>query len=675
MAHVWLDADRFAATASITRRAASKVLLASRSESSPFWRGASLVVREVRSRGGRSGIAYQVRLDSLPPELQEAWKVLQAPCESRLCHGPKAQWQREFWRDLLDPIASVGKHSRERGELISIAAGKRYFAASGKPFRVSVRNIQRKLENYEKSASVAVLGRTKRIDTGMRRTVLSRRWDAAVRADLTDAEMAEIAEKLRRHVRGLVAEGSGGKELKSFSAHKLADMTIAAGVKIARADAAFQLPDNVFQNERDYRQLYLYRKDRKAYEDTVRPRVKRSRQGLAPMAIVVGDVHPLDIVRLREDGSEVYGKAIAWLDVATNRIWMDILFLEKGKGIRNADVIQSFIRMCAAWGAPSALYLDNGSEYNFAEFVDDALKLVKDVQVGGAGAEDRVSQIVRARAYNAAAKPIEGIFGVLETNYFSGLDGWVGGDRTRKKITNVGRPPAPFLGTEDDLRGQIEGCLKRYHHSPQKGSLKGRSPVAVLKAAIDAGWRMTAIDEASFRVAFAVEKIVVVKQGRIRHGGQLWSCDELSAFVGDRVTILVPKFDQWNRLPLKDRDGQLLGFAAPVREYGFLEKAGAAASHRAARANIKGLHRLAKKADSVSRAEEGATVAAALPVYPVAPIGARLTLSPHATAIERAVSISDDDAFTERHRAKEEKQRRENAKRKAFHNRILRKPE
>ena len=668
MSYVWLASAELGSLAGIALRNASVAI--AKGARGETWRGASLIVREVRSRGGRSGIAYQVRLDSLPPELQEAWKALQAPCESRLCHGPKAQWQREFWRDLLDPIASADKHTRERGELISVAAGKRYFAASGKPFRVSVRNIQRKLEAYEASASVAVLGRTKRIDTGMKRTILSRQWDSTVRTDLTEAQMADMAEKLRRHIRGLVAEGSGGKELRSFTAHRLADMTIAAGVKIARSDAAFQLPDNVFKAERDYRQLYLYRKDRKAYEDTVRPRVKRTRQSLAPMAIVVGDVHPLDIVKLRDDGSEVYGKAIAWLDVATNRIWLDILFLQKGKGIRNADVIRSFIRMCAAWGCPSALYLDNGSEYNFAPFVDDALKLVQDIQMRGVNGNDRVSRIVRARAYNAAAKPIEGIFGVLEGNYFSGLEGWVGGDRTRKKITNVGKPPAPFLGSEDDLRGQIEGCLKRYHHSPQKGSLEGKSPIAAYQAGIDAGWQMTAIEEKSFRIAFSEEKVAIVKQGRIQHRGRLWSCDELTSYVGDRVTILVPKFEGWNRLPLKDADGNVFGFASPVREYGFLETEGAAASHRAAKANVAGLRAIAKKADSVSRAKEGAIVASALPDYPVAPIGATISLSSQAAEIDRGLTITEEDYFDEKRAAQQKKLRAENARSTALLARI-----
>ncbi|QJP12373.1 hypothetical protein G3545_01055 [Starkeya sp. ORNL1] len=83
------------------------------------------------------------------------------------------------------------------------------------------------------------------------------------------------------------------------------------------------------------------------------------------MQLVVGDVHHLDMVMLREDGSEAWPKAIAWLDQATNRIRLDLLLLGKGEGIRNADVIASFIRMTQdpAWGMPRGLYLDNESEY------------------------------------------------------------------------------------------------------------------------------------------------------------------------------------------------------------------------------------------------------------------------------------------------------------------------
>jgi hypothetical protein len=47
--------------------------------------------------------------------------------------------------------------------------------------------------------------------------------------------------------------------------------------------------------------------------------------------------------------------------------------------------------------------------------------------------------IVRAKPYNARAKPIEGIFGVLETHHFAKLPGWVGGNRMKSKTANIGR--------------------------------------------------------------------------------------------------------------------------------------------------------------------------------------------------------------------------------------------
>jgi hypothetical protein len=34
--------------------------------------------------------------------------------------------------------------------------------------------------------------------------------------------------------------------------------------------------------------------------------------------------------------------------MATNRIWLDLILLEKGKGITNAHVIRSFVNMVEA---------------------------------------------------------------------------------------------------------------------------------------------------------------------------------------------------------------------------------------------------------------------------------------------------------------------------------------
>ena len=97
-------------------------------------------------------------------------------------------------------------------------------------------------------------------------------------------------------------------------------------------------------------------------------------------------------------------KGIAWLDAGTRRVRIDLVLCEPGTAIRNADLIDSFIAMTQDphWGMPAKLYLDNGSEYRFAEFLPDALKLA------GLDCEgfDRGKPLIRATAYNAAAKGI-----------------------------------------------------------------------------------------------------------------------------------------------------------------------------------------------------------------------------------------------------------------------------
>ncbi|MCK0195553.1 hypothetical protein MWN34_01355 [Ancylobacter sp. 6x-1] len=49
-------------------------------------------------------------------------------------------------------------------------------------------------------------------------------------------------------------------------------------------------------------------------------------------------MHHIEIVIRREDGSEAWPKAIAWLDMATKRIRMDLVLLDNRKGVRNADM-------------------------------------------------------------------------------------------------------------------------------------------------------------------------------------------------------------------------------------------------------------------------------------------------------------------------------------------------
>ncbi len=94
------------------------------------------------------------------------------------------------------------------------------------------------------------------------------------------------------------------------------------------------------------------------------PSIRRDYSTLLPRRIVVGDVHPVNIMMRREDGTVDYPQAIAWYDVATNEIHMTFVLCDPGESIRREHVAQSFEAMVDEWGLPEMLYLDNGSEYS-----------------------------------------------------------------------------------------------------------------------------------------------------------------------------------------------------------------------------------------------------------------------------------------------------------------------
>lgn len=622
----WLNSASFSRVGMISERKARLAL--ARAVSGATWRGTSLAVRTIRGRGGRAGLQYEVRLDSLPHDLQLRFKDAYGEAPSQLSHGPKAQEEREFWYHVIAPALAQPKGSRERGQAIREAAAQERWRPGRKPFRVSERSIQRKLDDYE-AHGLAGLGRAKRADAGDPITIISRRWDRAVSFD--DAEKRRLARLVRDYIGGLHAAGKSAAILAELAALRLQKLSREAGCDLDIETC--RLPSHFIGALRIHRRQALKKRDRKAYEDR-KPRIRRTREGMAPMSIIVGDVHPVDIVLSRDDGSTAHARAIGWLDMATNRIWLDLILLEKGKGITNAHVIRSFVNMVDAWGAPGALYLDNGSEYNWAPFIDDALKLIGDNGKRLIGsAELRQSQITRAQPYNAAAKPIEGIFAVLERTYFQAIPGWIAGDRMKKKTSSVGGKVEPFPGSFDDFRTIINMQLALYHRMPQRGTLKGRSPDQVYTAAVSAGWERTTVAADAFRVAFSTAVEKTVRQGSITHAGDRWTCAELIRWQEDKITVRVPKYEEWTRLPLFDRLGDLIGFAEPDRAYHPFDKAGAIEARERSRMHGQEVAALGREVPKLNLLHERAGLLASQPSPTEAPAGKRLAASDQAMRI------------------------------------------
>jgi hypothetical protein len=640
----WITASDFAALAGISERKARLGLHRIVSGKTRSWRGAALVVRTVPGRGGRSGLRYEVRVDSLPAELQVAWRERNARNlgAAVLRSDDAANRDRDFWATVLGPALAHPRHSRERGQAIKeIAARLHLFPGHPHAKPLSERTIRRQIAAFD-ACGLAGLQKRARADRGRKRVTISMRWDKAVTFD--DATRQRIAARLRDKVRSLCRSGYMLSKVRYYAFIELSKLTREAGFDGGERELRriCQIPREMVAAERHLAKVARFERDRKAHEDA-KPRVRRTAAGLLPMQVVVGDVHPMDILVSRDDGSTAHARMVGWMDVATRRVFLSLFLLDRGRGIINAHVIRSFIAMVAEWGLPRLLYLDHGAEYNFVDFISDALKLA------GSGLEiyDRRSGTIRAKPYNAAAKPIEWFFGLFERLYLSEVPGWIGGDRMKSKTANVGLPPAPFPYAFEQLGPLVEAHRTIYHNQPQKG-LGGRSPAEAFAAAVAGGWQRTDIDPLALRVAFSTSETRRVTQGRVSVNGRLWTCPELHSYLGDKVTVLIPKYEDWSFLPLKDEAGRWLGNAVEDRAYAFLDPEGAREAQRRDR-RYKGAIRAAGRAvKPVDRIGEVFAAAALMPSTPAVPSAGLVSISEDHAAIGR--TFVEDGAARERRR-------------------------
>jgi hypothetical protein len=117
----WIGSEDFAELYGITARAARKALRAVKN-GKPY-NGKSLEMREVPGRGGRAGVQYQVRVDSLPSNLQEhlkaAPKALPAPFK-----GSFTSLERTLLDDLIAPAIAFPARTDARSKAIVAASQK-----------------------------------------------------------------------------------------------------------------------------------------------------------------------------------------------------------------------------------------------------------------------------------------------------------------------------------------------------------------------------------------------------------------------------------------------------------------------------------------------------------------------------------------------------------------------
>ena len=398
------------------------------------WRGAALKVITERGAGGNAGLRYLVAVDSLPADLRV--KLADAPDDepdtdadtmAELPYLSERQCnQAQLRRDIVRIAKLIGAQEAAKIEWRT-QYGMRRFGKTA---------IYRWMQLEEEGGVLALISQA-RSDRGARRYHVSRAFDGAFTGTAT--QLQRIQREVETLAKSLYASNLKASEAKvtracsalllqhAFKAGLKGDETALKRVCHLSGDWAARFAVK--------KHLATYDKDRKDYSDKSKPRITRGIDGTIPADVVYGDVHPADFSFVAADGTDIRVRVIAWQDHATRRMNAYPVFFTSGRGVRQGDIVESFIALTQDpfWGMPKTLYLDNGGEYNCLDAITDAMTV--------SGWPEKARPIVKAMPYNGAAKgSIESAFRTLELS-FAAIPGWIGGDRMKKKTHSEGKTP------------------------------------------------------------------------------------------------------------------------------------------------------------------------------------------------------------------------------------------
>lgn len=644
----WITTRQLAALAGIDERTARSVAAASLCGKA--WKGAAMQVR-------REGKPLLIYAPSLPEDLRAIWhksyeegtrvkSPATLPLPSPAAYSKKLVesylWQQ--WRlDLIAPALIEPKYSEDRGKALRALAGKEFTKPNGTTCRPSLATLHGWVKRFEEAGEQA-LARKER-DEKAPRVLVNRRWDRE--CPLPHKKKAELSDEIALYVRSLWANGAPGwARVNQLASVKLFNLSRSAGWNEATPDNC-QLGRPFVDKSSAAKLVAIKEKNAKLFYDRFVQHIHRTRKNLNPGDDVVADVHPLDVQR-RIDGRIVHARLISWLDLATYDLFVTLVILPPGRGIRQEDVASSFVDMVLAWGLPKRLRIDNGSEYNwnamlrgfetlaalvraFADFSTALLgKGEADAMIDGSQFKP-VNAISKARPYNARAKQIEGVFGIVERFFFSMMPGWIAGDRTNKRTHNVGKAPRPYDGEDKDFEKDFSICLDLYRNTRQAD---GSSPNDKRRAAYAAGFRPVTISRHDLMFAFSEVRKCTVQTGGIAVDGAWYRADVLIPLVTKRVEIRVAKWDL-SHVFYVDEEHHLHAIP-PAHKFAQDDLAGAKEQGRMARVMNLHVRELKARTRPVDLLIETAAVNDALPPPPELPEGIAISTT-EGTAIAAAI--------------------------------------
>lgn len=564
---IWLSSKHFAELVDISRRKATQALC--RAIGGRPWRGTNLSVRMVSGRGGKSSERYEVALSSLSVELQSRfWGLSEARPDTCAILAHVSPGAATHTRSNLERVSveagasmlvqSLHKHPdlpavSERRELATnqgAVALSRFAiietalaAPARSPERAALlaeaarksghgkRTLERWIATYEHSGGdLLSLGRKRPANAGQKRVHVSAAFDKAWRArgyaEDRLAEYGALVEQLLKDWWASPAQRSGDKRIRLEVITALKRQCEADGIELPRT--AYAISIRRVQSLSRFREVDVYRHDHKRWQDG-KSRIRRDNTKWAPLQQVVLDVKTIDVELTRPDGSRMQPKMIGFFDSGTQRMFVHFVFPVKGEGIRQEHVIRAFLEMVAhpEWGLPSRIYMDNGSENLRLEMIQPLLDMI---------AEAGLKTIVKAKPYNAAAKPIESRFSVFDRHIFNQMEGYVGGDRQNRKTHQHGKRVRPFPGSYEAFEAEARLRIEDLERQPiGSGPQAGVSPHEAFSASVDRGWLPVTVDEHALDATFCERIVRRVDRGAVAIGGTRYRRDDLPN--GRNVTV------------------------------------------------------------------------------------------------------------------------------------------
>ena len=359
----WITVQELAQLAEIKGQNVRRAI--SRCAAGGTWRKHALIVKTQHGGPASAQNPHLVQVESLPLELQERHRnrvmaalpeapqpLLGEALEMPAQIDPQGAKHHQImvWKaTLLTPALQFPKNTPGRVQSLKELAARLHTLPDGRMRTYSYRTLQGWIAACEKEASALPLKPKARARECQPRRVICARWDKACPLPLET--MQGVAAELERYVRGLWAKGRGRSKIEELAGSKLLELSQAAGW--AEATMKVCKPGRHFVARGEPAKLLAIKdKNAKRWHDHFEPRIKRSREGLRPGDVVVGDVHPVDVLVAMPDGRTITPRFIAWYDVATGDLTGNLVLLDKGKGITQAHAAASFADMVAQWGLP-----------------------------------------------------------------------------------------------------------------------------------------------------------------------------------------------------------------------------------------------------------------------------------------------------------------------------------